>query len=81
MGAHKTVARVLEELPHAVYRVEVTKNRRQVLAHAVGTEKRNFVRLLPGDRVEVDVSPHDPTRGRILRKIVNESSRIGKEDL
>lgn len=59
---------VLEELPRAVYRVEL-ETRQQVLAHAVGTVKRNFVRLLPGDRVEVELAPHDWTRGRITRKI------------
>jgi translation initiation factor IF-1 len=59
---------VLEELPSAMYRVELeTKHR--VLAHTVGTVKRNFVRLLPGDRVEVELMPHDWTRGRITRKI------------
>ena len=79
----KVNARVLEELPSLVYRVELEKGRQLVLAHAAGAAggTRNFVRLLPGDRVEVDVSPRDRTRGRIVRKIENESSRIGKEDL
>jgi translation initiation factor IF-1 len=61
-------ATVREELPSAVYRVEL-EGRQQVLAHVVGTVKRNFVRLLPGDRVEVELTPHDWTRGRITRKI------------
>ena len=79
----KARGRVIEELPSLVYRVELEKSRQPVLAHAAGAAggKKNFVRLLPGDRVEVDVSPHDLTRGRIVRKIQNESSRIGKEDL
>ena len=79
----KARARVIEELPSLVYRVELEKSRQQVLAHAAGSAagERNFVRLLPGDRVEVEVAPHDLTRGRIVRKIQNESSRIGKEDL
>jgi translation initiation factor IF-1 len=71
---------VVEELPSLVYRVELEKSRQPVLAHAAGGT-RNFIRLLPGDRVEVDLSPHDLTRGRIVRKIQNESSRIGKENL
>jgi translation initiation factor IF-1 len=62
-------AQVVEELPSAMYRVEL-ETRQQVLAHAVGTVKRNFVRLLPGDRVEVELSPNDRTRGRILRKFL-----------
>ena len=61
-------ATVLEERPSAIYRV-VLENQRQVLAHVVGTVKRNFVRLIPGDRVEVELAPHDPTRGRIVRKL------------
>jgi len=67
-GAGKEVtATVLEQLPSAMYRVEL-ENKQQVLAHPVGTVKRNFVRLLPGDRVRVELSPHDWTRGRITRK-------------
>jgi translation initiation factor IF-1 len=58
------VARVVELLPRATYRVE-TEHRQLVLAHAAGATRRNFVRLRPGDRVRVELSPHDPTRGRI----------------
>jgi translation initiation factor IF-1 len=47
------------------------ERKQTVLAHAVGNLKRNFVRLLPGDRVEVELSPLDPTRGRIVRKLVD----------
>jgi translation initiation factor IF-1 len=60
--------RVLEELPQAVYRVEL-EGRQQVLAHAAGAVERNFVRLLPGDRVRVELAPHDPGRGRITRRL------------
>jgi translation initiation factor IF-1 len=58
----------MEERPSAIYAVRL-ENQQQVLAHVVGTVKRNFVRLVPGDRVEVELSPHDPTRGRIMRKL------------
>jgi len=69
-GRKRTVeATVLEELPRALYRVELD-TKQQVLAHAVGTTRRNFVRLLPGDRVELEIMPHDWTRGRITRKII-----------
>jgi translation initiation factor IF-1 len=63
-------ATVLEEMPSSVYRLALER-RQTVLAHAVGNTKRNFVRLLPGDRVEVELSPLDPTRGRIVRKLVD----------
>jgi translation initiation factor IF-1 len=59
---------VLEEMPSALYRVEL-ESRQVVLAHVVGTVKRNFVRLLPGDRVRVELSPRDWTRGRITGRM------------
>jgi translation initiation factor IF-1 len=71
VGADKAVkveATVLEERPSAIYAVKL-ETQQQVLAHLVGTVKRNFVRLVPGDRVEVELSPHDPARGRITRKL------------
>jgi translation initiation factor IF-1 len=71
VGADKAVkaeATVAEERPSAIYRV-VLDTRQEVLAHVVGVVKRNFVRLVPGDRVEVELMPHDPTRGRIIRKL------------
>jgi translation initiation factor IF-1 len=60
---------VVELLPNATYRVRLENNDR-VLVHAAGAAAANFMRLRPGDRVRVALSPHDPGRGRIL-KIVN----------
>jgi translation initiation factor IF-1 len=68
------VATVVEERPSAIYLV-VLEGQQKVLAHLVGVVKRNFVRLVPGDRVEVELAPQDPTRGRITRKISGESTR------
>ena len=59
---------MIEERPSAIYAVRL-ENQQQVVAHVGGTVKRNFVRLVPGDRVEVELTPHDPTRGRIIRKM------------
>jgi translation initiation factor IF-1 len=81
-------ATVVEERPSAIYAVKL-ENQQRVLAHVVGAVKRNFVRLVPGDRVEVELAPHDPTRGRITRKIGSgsgsredhEGTSVGKEDL
>ena len=68
MGSDKTVeATVVAERPNAVFEV-VLDTRQTVRAHLVGEAQRNFVRLVPGDRVEVELMPHDPTRGRILKK-------------
>jgi translation initiation factor IF-1 len=64
----KLEAKVIEEMPSLVYRLELN-NKAQVLAHGAGAARRNWVRLLPGDRVEVELGEHDPTRGRIVRKI------------
>jgi len=61
-------ATVVEERPSAIYLV-VLDGERQVLAHLAGTVERNFVRLVPGDRVEVVLAPGDPARGRIVKKI------------
>ena len=58
---------VAEALPHAMYRVEV-EGRRSVLAHVAGGSGKNFVRLLPGDRVVVELARHDLGRGRIIRR-------------
>jgi len=60
------VATVLELLPNATCRVEL-ETRERVLAHAAGAVVKNFVRVRPGDRVCVELSPHDPGRGRITR--------------
>jgi translation initiation factor IF-1 len=69
MGADQAVAaRVIEEMPNGVFRVEL-ENQSQALAHPAGEQSRNFVRLLPGDRVEVILAPADPGRGRITRKL------------
>lgn len=69
MGADAAVAAtVLEGLPQGKYRVKLESGQ-LVLAHPVSEIKRNFVRLLPGDKVEVELTPHDWTRGRITKKI------------
>ena len=57
---------VVELLPSAVVKVKL-ENEAVVLAHAAGAAKTNFVRVRPGDRVQVELSPHDPGRGRIVR--------------
>lgn len=62
------VAKVLEELASMLYRLEL-ENRQRVLAHPAGAAQINFVRLLPGDRVEVELGSTDLTRGRITKKL------------
>jgi translation initiation factor IF-1 len=63
------VGTVVEELPQAIFAVRLDSRQQRVLAHLAGMVERNFVRLVPGDRVEVALAPGDPGRGKILRKL------------
>jgi translation initiation factor IF-1 len=56
---------VLEPLPNAMFRVEL-ENGHKVRAHISGKMRMNFIRILPGDRVMVELSPYDLNRGRII---------------
>ena len=56
---------VLETLPNAMFRLEMD-NKHKVLAHISGKMRKHFIRILPGDRVLVELSPYDLTRGRIV---------------
>ena len=62
--AIEVVGTVLETLPNALFRVELD-NKHQVLAHISGRMRKNFIRILPGDKVQMELSPYDLTRGRI----------------
>ncbi|MGC8972107.1 MAG: translation initiation factor IF-1 [bacterium] len=59
---------VVEALPNAMFRVELD-NGHKVLAHISGKIRLNFIRILPGDRVKLELSPYDLTRGRIVRRL------------
>ena len=63
--AIEVMAVVLEPLPNAMVRGELV-NTRQVLAHVSGKMRKNFIRILPGDKVAVELSPYDLNRGRIV---------------
>jgi len=55
---------VLETLPNAMFKVEL-ENKHQVLAHISGKMRIHFIKILPGDKVTVELSPYDLSRGRI----------------
>ncbi len=55
---------ILESLPNAMFRVELD-NGHKVLAHISGRMRMNYIRILPGDKVQVELTPYDLTRGRI----------------
>jgi translation initiation factor IF-1 len=59
---------VLELLPHGLYRVAIERQR-EVVAHAPSGPGKNFIRVLVGDRVRLELSPRDLTRGRIVAKV------------
>jgi len=56
---------VVESLPNAMFRVEL-ENGHKVLAHISGKMRMHYIRILPGDRVRVELSPYDLTRGRVV---------------
>ena len=56
---------VVEKLPNAMFKVEL-ENGHQVLAHISGKLRKNFIRILPGDKVTIEMSPYDLTKGRII---------------
>ncbi len=56
---------VLEKLPNAMFKVELV-NKHVVLAHISGKLRMNFIRILPGDKVTIELSPYDLSKGRII---------------
>ena len=59
---------VIEPLPNAMFAIEL-ENKHRVLAHISGKLRMNFIRILPGDRVRVELSPYDLSRGRITYRL------------
>ena len=61
----KVEGKVLEPLPNAMFRVELD-NGHKVLAHVTGKMRMHFIKILPGDKVTLELSPYDLTKGRIV---------------
>ena len=64
--AIEVMAKVLETLPNAMFRVELEESKHQVLAHISGKMRKHFIRIVPGDKVSVELSPYDLTKARII---------------
>jgi len=64
----ETEGRVIETLPNAMFKVEL-ENGHMVLAHVSGKMRMNFIRILPGDKVKLELSPYDLSRGRITFRV------------
>jgi translation initiation factor IF-1 len=63
--AIEVMGEVLEALPNAMFKVEL-ENGHEVLGHISGKMRKHYIRILPGDKVKVELSPYDLTRGRII---------------
>ena len=61
-------AKVIDALPNAVFNVELD-NGHQIIAHVSGKMRMHFIRILPGDKVTVEMSPYDLNRGRIIMRL------------
>ena len=68
--------KVVEKLPNAMFQVEL-ENGHQILAHISGKLRMNFIRILPGDKVTVEMSPYDLTKGRIIWRYKKGSPEYG----
>ena len=64
--AIEVMATGVETLPNALFKVKLETGEHQVLAHVSGRMRKNFIRILPGDRVAIELSPYDLSRGRIV---------------
>lgn len=64
----ETEGKIIEALPNAMFRVEL-ENGHIVLAHVSGKMRMNFIRILPGDKVKLELSPYDLNRGRITFRV------------
>jgi translation initiation factor IF-1 len=64
----ETEGKIVEALPNAMFRVEL-ENGHIVLAHVSGKMRMNFIRILPGDKVKLELSPYDLSRGRITFRV------------
>jgi translation initiation factor IF-1 len=64
----ETEGKIIEALPNAMFKVEL-ENGHIVLAHVSGKMRMNFIRILPGDKVKLELSPYDLSRGRITFRV------------
>jgi len=64
----KADGKVLESLPNANFKVLLIESNHTILCHLCGKMRQNFIRVLPGDDVEVEISPYDLSKGRISKR-------------
>ncbi|MDA1190532.1 MAG: translation initiation factor IF-1 [Candidatus Poribacteria bacterium] len=66
-GGIETEGTVMEKFPNAQFKVKL-ENGHEILAHISGKMRINYIKIVPGDRVKIEMSPYDLTRGRILHR-------------
>ena len=62
----RTEGRIVEALPNTQFIVELVESKHRILAHIAGKMRKNFIRIVPGDRVTIEITPYDLTKGRII---------------
>jgi len=67
-GAIETIGQVIESLPNTMFRVKLTDGR-IILAHLSGKMRINYIKILPGDQVKLEMTEYDPSRGRIIFRL------------
>ncbi len=65
IGTTEVEGTIVEAMPNTLFRVDLDNGRR-ILASVAGKMRRNFIRILPGDRVKIEMTPYDEERGRIV---------------
>ena len=71
---------IIESMPNAMFRVKL-ENGHEILAHISGKIRKNFIRILPGDKVKVEMTPYDLTKGRItfrLKQLIPTKTKISR---
>lgn len=67
-GSFEVVGKVLEALPNTLFRVELTDGQK-VLCHLSGKMRINYIKIIPGDNVRLEMTPYDKTKGRIIFRL------------
>ncbi len=68
-GTYVFEGEVIENLPNTLFRVKIDGTDKVVLCYLSGKMRRNFIKIMPGDRVRLEITPYDPNRGRIIYRL------------
>lgn len=60
---------VIENLPNTLFRVQLTNSEKVILCYLSGKMRKNYIKILPGDKVRIEVTPYDVNRGRIVYRL------------